>query len=1214
MLLLTNVVALFSLQLCLVLGKDLLLPKCVKIVSINTPLDDPTRAAENYGVLADRKKAVLADTPVIFRIHRGLMEENGTVSLEALNHPRFFLRHKNYYFHLEKEVNSSMFYKDATFFILRVTESPALYAFELYSHPTWFLRHLKHKPYKMVLRKVNESSKAVMDSTFYLAPHACSVAKKNGKVQLKESNAEKKTVLVGDGTFIDTADEEEADIANAKANDLNAEDFEKDFSSKNQDDKGDSILIHTEDDTKDDKTPIKIHTETSTRESQADILKEVEDAFRIAQNTDNSTYLEKIEKDIEDKVNIIAESASENPKKPPSKAGKSDENTPIDTVDDIEVHTETDQPDKPKNAFHPKIHTESDLQHTINEKDLLHKHPKVKTEERTQRVEVLGPVIELKKPSDDDKHTEIDKDIVVTGKPKLNGKVMIDTSFHYQHPNKVHISEHNEKLTGFSIDKVAPVTNPSNATFGDMRLKTTTHSRQHKAYHDFSVAHKVLNSNIEKLRNVLKAIEDAPANNKVDDQGSKVVKKKSGRFGDIPGEKLHLNKNQPSLQFSGTQQISNIPLPPYLPPFPPGYKVLKSQSATQTTVAKVPNAPVTPQSAGNAASPNLQSRTSPVQNSAVAITPLQTVGVKQVQPSETNSNPLRANTALQQATAPGLHVIQGNRNLPNDNVSTQPSSVFDHLASELVDHDAASHAMDHAATNQVVKSANDWMNKPHPGNQSLQETFKELSPDESAKIFYLGECEDKFPKACEDWAAHRYCLTFSELMKRYCRKACKLCNHVLATAFTSCDKTCGGGVRLRMIKVNNRQVLQRRSCNIHSCPINGGYTPYSSWSECSVTCGEGVRYRHRSCTNPRPQFGGHDCTRFGAPVDTMPCVKGCKGFKPGKYHSSANLALNKDSEDFPEYKAEESNPKNTESVGESDSDLENQDDQESGSADQPSGYGQEFVWPKKHHRHKPLVLKHEHKNVYKHRDNYGNDHYLHVDEERNPEDQFQTHVVRYQGQQVARMQCGPSRLMQYQRNPPNSPIPLKRSANPYKMYDAGEIMYDKDGVPLDTTKNVVQAFDSPYKIILQRNKNNEMKVMEQCIESDASVNPENDLKYGAQNFDPTTLANDQRSLAATIRPATEGEASNHFTENGLYEYKYQDIGQGVDEKGLDSDVTAQLTKVIKNEAAEISQKSLRSQDAKPTLKEELAAEKEEALRERKYEDYVARRSKMSSGS
>jgi len=37
------------------------------------------------------------------------------------------------------------------------------------------------------------------------------------------------------------------------------------------------------------------------------------------------------------------------------------------------------------------------------------------------------------------------------------------------------------------------------------------------------------------------------------------------------------------------------------------------------------------------------------------------------------------------------------------------------------------------------------------------------------------------------------------------------------------------------------------------------------------------------------------------------------------------------------------------------------------------------------------------------------------------------------------------------------------------------------------------------------------------------------------------------------------------------------------------------------------------EDAKPTLREELAAEKEEAWREKKYEDYVARRSKATSG-
>ncbi|XP_078344576.1 uncharacterized protein LOC144630152 isoform X3 [Oculina patagonica] len=1196
MLLLANAFAFFSLQLCLVLGKDLLLPKCVKIVSINTPLDDPTRAAENYGVQADRKKAVLTDKPEVFRIHKGLMEENGTVSLEAFFHPRFFLRHKNYHFHLEKEVNSSMFYKDATFFILKVTEDPALYAFELYSHPTWFMRHLSHKPYKMVLRKVNESSKHVMDSTFYLAPHRCS-AKSTNK---NENNAEKKTVMVGEGTFIDTADEE-ADIANAKANDLHV------------DEKGESIRIHTEDDPKDDRKPIKIHTEASTGESQADILKEVEDAFRIAQNTDNSTYLEKIEKDIEDKVNTIAEAAANEPKKPPSGTGKGNDNK-INTVDDIEIHTEADEPVKAKSNFKTKIHTESDIQDVGNEEDPTNKPPKVRHEERTQRVEVLGPVIELKKPADENEQTEINKEIVVTGKPKLNGKVTIDTTFQYKHPHKAKIKkngEHREKLNGFSIDNVVPAKRPTNTASDDMRLKTKTHARQHKAYHDYSVAHKVLNSNIEKLRNVLNAIEGAPANNKASEQGIEVVKKKSGRLGALSGQKQHLNEIEASLQLSGTPQV----IPPYLPQDLAGYKVLKTQSRTQTNITKLPGPPVTQQPANNIVSAN----TSPVQNSAVTANPLQNASEKQVRLPQTSGTPVRANAGLPQASAPGLHVVQGNGNLPKDNVKTETSAdVLDHLASELVDHDAASRP----AHNVVGNSVSNWVNQPNPRNDTLQETFKELSPDDSAKIFYLGECEDKFPKACEDWAAQRYCLTFSELMKRYCRKACKLCNHVLATGFTSCDKSCGGGVRLRMIKVNNRQVLQRRSCNVQSCPINGGYTPYSNWSECSVTCGEGVRYRHRSCSNPKPQFGGRDCTRYGAPVDTMPCVKGCKGFKPGKHHSSANVGYkngkhysdsNLNPEEFPEYKAEESNPKNPEPVGESDSDMENQEDEESGSANQPSGYGQEFEWPKKHQRRKPLVLNHVHKNVYKHKDNHGNEHYLHIDEEQNPEDQLQTHVVRYQGHQVARMQCGPSRLLQYQKNPANNPTAFKRS-NPYKMYDAGEIVYDKDGVPADTTKNVVQAFDSPYKIILQRNKNNEMKVLEQCIESDASVNPENDLKYGSQNFvDSTSLPSEQRSLPATTRPPVDGETSNRFTDNGLYEYKYQDIGQGVDEKALDSDVTAQLSRVINNEAAEISQKSLRSQDAKPTLKEELAAEKEEAWREKKYEDYVARRSKMSAG-
>lgn len=78
---------------------------------INIFLDDFIRVVENYGVLVDRKKVVFVDILVIFRIYRGFMEENGIVFLEVFNYLWFFLCYKNYYFYLEKEVNSFMFCK-----------------------------------------------------------------------------------------------------------------------------------------------------------------------------------------------------------------------------------------------------------------------------------------------------------------------------------------------------------------------------------------------------------------------------------------------------------------------------------------------------------------------------------------------------------------------------------------------------------------------------------------------------------------------------------------------------------------------------------------------------------------------------------------------------------------------------------------------------------------------------------------------------------------------------------------------------------------------------------------------------------------------------------------------------------------------------------------------------------------------------------------------
>ncbi|XP_048242487.1 SCO-spondin-like [Haliotis rufescens] len=56
-----------------------------------------------------------------------------------------------------------------------------------------------------------------------------------------------------------------------------------------------------------------------------------------------------------------------------------------------------------------------------------------------------------------------------------------------------------------------------------------------------------------------------------------------------------------------------------------------------------------------------------------------------------------------------------------------------------------------------------------------------------------------------------------------------------------------------------------RNCGLSECPIAGNVTEWSEWTgqACSVTCGQDVTrtlVRTRTCNNPRPAFGGADCT------------------------------------------------------------------------------------------------------------------------------------------------------------------------------------------------------------------------------------------------------------------------------------------------------------------------------------------------------------------
>lgn len=90
------------------------------------------------------------------------------------------------------------------------------------------------------------------------------------------------------------------------------------------------------------------------------------------------------------------------------------------------------------------------------------------------------------------------------------------------------------------------------------------------------------------------------------------------------------------------------------------------------------------------------------------------------------------------------------------------------------------------------------------------------------------------------------------------------------------------------------QIL-RIACYLYSCElssvdldmnilslsvVNGMYGTWSLWSECDRTCGGGSRVRSRSCTNPPAQFGGSDCSALGPERETELCnLNGCPGKK-----------------------------------------------------------------------------------------------------------------------------------------------------------------------------------------------------------------------------------------------------------------------------------------------------------------------------------------------
>ena len=100
------------------------------------------------------------------------------------------------------------------------------------------------------------------------------------------------------------------------------------------------------------------------------------------------------------------------------------------------------------------------------------------------------------------------------------------------------------------------------------------------------------------------------------------------------------------------------------------------------------------------------------------------------------------------------------------------------------------------------------------------------------------------------------------------------------SAFDECSATCGGGEQIQTRACTNPEPQfggadcvgspeNIQECNEQACPVDGGWSEFSSFDECSATCGGGEQTQSRTCTNPEPQFDGADCV--GSPENIQEC-------------------------------------------------------------------------------------------------------------------------------------------------------------------------------------------------------------------------------------------------------------------------------------------------------------------------------------------------------
>ncbi|XP_072306545.1 SCO-spondin [Eucyclogobius newberryi] len=119
-------------------------------------------------------------------------------------------------------------------------------------------------------------------------------------------------------------------------------------------------------------------------------------------------------------------------------------------------------------------------------------------------------------------------------------------------------------------------------------------------------------------------------------------------------------------------------------------------------------------------------------------------------------------------------------------------------------------------------------------------------------------CADGIPDGQSQWTPWSECskTCFSHVDDVGVRRRFRSCNHTTGS-LNHTQSSCEGDTE------------EQEPCNTFRCPVNGGWSTWSPWSQCSSDCDSGVQTRERFCKIPPAQYGGENCP--GPHIQTRDC-------------------------------------------------------------------------------------------------------------------------------------------------------------------------------------------------------------------------------------------------------------------------------------------------------------------------------------------------------